>query len=95
MSSGIKVWNNAGALLVDSTSYLARFAKTGSTGSIAASGYVDISVPGMVNDDSWFVMLEDSSGSNASATTTKSADSLRITNNSTGVATFNYWVVRT
>lgn len=59
---GLRVWNAQGKLRLDTTKRLARFNSyhTGTLvgGGLASPNHTDVSVPGIVNDGTWQVMLE-------------------------------------
>tara|TARA_B110000908_G_C10003980_1_gene335417 strand:+ start:202 stop:495 length:294 start_codon:yes stop_codon:yes gene_type:complete len=58
MADGLEVYNASGTKIISYTDRLVRFVATGTvTG--GASGYADVTITGMVNDDTWNVQLGD------------------------------------
>lgn len=58
MAYGLEVYNAAGTKVVSYTDRLVRFVATG-TVTANASGYADVTVTGMANNDTWGVALGD------------------------------------
>lgn len=58
MSYGLRVWNASGSLRLDTTDFIGRLIQTGQVYIYpysAQSKTVNVSVPGMSNDGTWFV----------------------------------------
>tara|TARA_B110000495_G_C22685831_1_gene404518 strand:- start:149 stop:436 length:288 start_codon:yes stop_codon:yes gene_type:complete len=94
MAYGMQIYNASGALTIDYVDRLIRFVQTG-TASVSSSGYVDITISGMANNDSWIVLLGSrpgmSAGTSPSNYATKSTNNLRIYGAS---GTYTYYVFR-
>lgn len=93
---GLQLFNSAGQLILDTSSRVARFVASGTTGSIPVDSYVDIYITGIQNNDSWNVVIDVPLGSGGSVTVYSGY--FRLSNlasaGATQAATFNYWVVR-
>jgi len=99
MAYGLRVENAAGNIIVDYTSRLLRIVANG-TVTVSRNSYVDVTISGMANDDSWTVGLNNSilSSFYQDWYYTKSTNNLRIGfNSSSGSATqaISYYVFRT
>jgi len=58
MAYGLEVYNSSGTKIVSYTDRLVRFVASGTvTGN--SSGYIDVTVTGMANNDTWGVALGD------------------------------------
>ena len=57
MSYGLKVWDASGNLTLDTTDRLTRFVTSITPGSISVSTTVSYSVPGIVDDGTWFLVV--------------------------------------
>lgn len=58
MADGLEVYNASGTKIISYTDRLIRFVANGSvTG--GSGGYADVTITGMVNDDTWSVQLGD------------------------------------
>lgn len=57
MSYGLRVWDAGGNLTLDTTDRITRFVTSITPGTIAASTTVSYSVPGIVDDGTWFLIV--------------------------------------
>jgi hypothetical protein len=57
MSYGIRVWDASGNLTLDTTDRLTRFVTSITPGTIAPQATVSYSVPGIVDDGTWFLVV--------------------------------------
>jgi len=77
---GLEVFNASGKKIVSLVDRLVRFVSTG-TVTVSRGGYVDVSVSGMANDDTWLVLLGFPPGIfwSTEARVAKQTNSFRIT----------------
>jgi hypothetical protein len=97
MAYGMQIYNASGALTIDYVDRLARFVQAGTIN--LSGGYIDITIPGMANNDSWTVLLGSIpfiftySSAGPDVYYTKSTNNLRITGGSYN--NIKYYVYRT
>lgn len=99
MAYGLQVFNSSGTLVIDVSDRLPRYVSNGLTGSLAYNGYVDVTITGMTNTDSWIVLAIMSSPVSADDPTSgftvvKSAGSFRLTNTYVDSSSFYWWVFK-
>jgi len=56
MAYGLQVYNQSGTTIIDENSRVIRYHSVG-TVSVPINSYVDVTVAGMANDDSWTVLI--------------------------------------
>jgi len=96
MAYGLQVWNSAGRLVVDYSDRLVRFVSYG-TVTANSSGYANVSVSGMANNDTWGVALGEipfifQYDNSPSVSFVKQSGNLRI--NAPSGSTVDYYVFR-
>ena len=99
MSYGLQIFNSSGSLVVDISDRLPRYVSNGLTGSLAYNAYVDVSISGMTNTDTWVVLAIMSSAISADDPTSgftivKGSGSFRITNTYVDSSSFYWWVFK-
>lgn len=57
MPYGLRVWDSSGNLTLDTTDRITRFVTSITPGTIAANSTVSYSVPGIVADGTWFIVV--------------------------------------
>jgi hypothetical protein len=57
MSYGMRVWDASGNITLDVTDRITRFVTSITPGTIAANSTVSYSVPGIVDDGTWFLIV--------------------------------------
>jgi hypothetical protein len=57
MSYGMRIWDASGNLTLDTTDRLTRFVTSITPGTIAPQATVSYSVPGIVDDGTWFLIV--------------------------------------
>jgi len=97
MPYGLEVYNASGVKMVSHTDRLIRFVSTG-TVTANSSGYADVTVTGMANNDTWEVTLGNipfifSYGQTPNVSFAKQTNNLRIYASSR--KTVDYYVFRT
>ena len=96
MAYGLQVWNSAGRLVVDYSDRLVQFVSYG-TVTANSSGYANVSVSGMANNDTWGVALGEipfifQYNNSPSVSFVKQSGNLRI--NAPSGSTVDYYVFR-
>ena len=99
MAYGLQVFNSSGTLVIDVSDRLPRYVSNGLTGSLAYNGFVDVTVTGMTNTDTWIVLAIMSSAISADDPTSgftvaKGTGSFRLTNTYAANSSFYWWVFR-
>lgn len=95
MAYGAEVFNSSGTKILELSNRVAHFVVTGSI-TVTAGNTSSVTVSGMQNNDTWLVIVADSSSSVALSiyTVTKSTNSFSIYNQMGIDITYNYWVLK-
>jgi hypothetical protein len=99
MAYGLQVFNSSGTLIIDVADRLPRYVANGLTGALAYNAYIDITVSGMTNTDTWLVLAIMSNTIAADDPTSgftivKGTGSFRLTNTYAANSSFYWWVFK-